>query len=155
MMKFVTLLVFPFAAALASTVPFKGCQQKVKESIHGPPHGWYKHAPAPKHHILELKIALSQHRFPELEQHLWEISDPSHARYGAYLSKQEIETLMAPHPETLAVVSEWFTLHGLAEEEVIHSSARDWVTIRVPVGLAEEMLDTVSEAMPPSEITMH
>ncbi|KAG1868043.1 peptidase S8/S53 domain-containing protein [Suillus tomentosus] len=141
-MKFVTLLVFPFAAALASTVPFKGCQQKVKESIHGPPHGWYKHAPAPKHHILELKIALSQHRFPELEQHLWEISDPSHARYGAYLSKQETETLMAPHPETLAVVSEWFTLHGLAEEEVIHSSARDWVTIRVPVGLAEEMLDT-------------
>ncbi|KAG1893463.1 peptidase S8/S53 domain-containing protein [Suillus fuscotomentosus] len=141
-MKFVTLLVFPFAAALASTVPFKGCQQKVKESIHGPPRGWYKHAPAPKHHILELKIALSQHRFPELEQHLWEISDPSHARYGAYLSKQETETLMAPHPETLAVVSEWFTLHGLAEEEVIHSSARDWVTIRVPVGLAEEMLDT-------------
>ncbi|KAG1799114.1 peptidase S8/S53 domain-containing protein [Suillus variegatus] len=150
-MKFVTLLVFPFAAALASTVSFKGCQQKVKESIHGPPRGWYKHAPAPKHHILELKIALSQHRFPELEQHLWEISDPSHARYGAHLSKQETETLMAPHPETLAVASEWFTLHGLAEEEVIHSSARDWVTIHVPVGLAEEMLDTTYHVYKHSE----
>ncbi|KAG2138054.1 peptidase S8/S53 domain-containing protein [Suillus bovinus] len=139
---FVALLVLPFAAALASTVPFKGCQQKVKESVHGPPRGWYKHAPAPKHHLLELKIALSQPKFPELEQHLWEISDPSHARYGAYLSKQETQALMAPHPETLDVVSEWLALHGLAEEELVRSSALDWVTIRVPVGLAEEMLDT-------------
>ncbi|KAG2367593.1 peptidase S8/S53 domain-containing protein [Suillus spraguei] len=120
-MKFVTLLVVPFAAALASTAPFRGCKHKVKESIHGPPRGWYVHSPAPKHHILELKIALPQPKFPELEQQLWEISDPSHARYGAYLSKQETEALMAPHPETLDIVSEWLALH---------------------VGLAEEMLDT-------------
>ncbi|KIK45995.1 hypothetical protein CY34DRAFT_801013 [Suillus luteus UH-Slu-Lm8-n1] len=141
-MKLVTLLALPFVAALASTVPFKGCKHKVKESIHGPPRGWYKHAPAPKHQMLELKIALPQPKFPELEQHLWEISDPSHARYGAYLSKQETEALMAPHPETLDIVSEWLALHGLYEEDVIRSSASDWVTIRVPVGLAEEMLDT-------------
>ncbi|KAG1833678.1 peptidase S8/S53 domain-containing protein [Suillus subalutaceus] len=141
-MKLVALLLLPFAVALASTVPFKGCHQKVKENIHGPPSGWYKHAPAQKHYILELKIALPQPKFPELEQHLWEISDPSHARYGAYLSKQETEALMTPYPETLDVVGEWLALHGLTEEDVIRSSARDWVTIRVPVGLAEEMLDT-------------
>jgi tripeptidyl-peptidase-1 len=154
-MKLVTLVLLPFTATLASTVPFKGCRQIVKESIRGPPSGWYKHAPAPKHHILELKIALPQPRFPELEQHLWEISDPNNARYGAYLSKQETEVLMAPHPETLDVVSEWLALHGLTEEDVIRSSANDWVTIRVPVGLAEEMLDTVSKAMSPSEVTVH
>ncbi|KAG2367592.1 tripeptidyl peptidase A [Suillus spraguei] len=141
-MKFVTLLVFPFAAALASTAPFRDYEQKVKESIHGPPRGWYEHSPAPKHHIIELKIALPQPKFPELEQQLWEISDPSHTRYGAHLSKQETETLMAPHPETLDIVNEWLALHGLEEEDVKRSSARDWVTIRVPVGLAEEMLDT-------------
>ncbi|KAG0702391.1 peptidase S8/S53 domain-containing protein [Suillus ampliporus] len=141
-MRVVTLLGLPFAVALASAVPFKGCQKKVKESIHGPPHGWYKHAPAPKHHMLELKIALPQPKFPELEQHLWEVSDPSHPRYGAHLSKQETEALMTPHPETLDVVSEWLASHGLVEEDLIRSSAKDWVTIRVPVGLAEEMLDT-------------
>ncbi|KAG2367594.1 peptidase S8/S53 domain-containing protein [Suillus spraguei] len=141
-MKFVTLLVLPFAAALASTVPFRGCKHKVKESIHGPSRGWYVHSPALKHHILQLKIALPQPKFPELEQQLWEISDPNHTRYGAYLSKQETEELMAPHPETLDIVSEWLALHGLGEEDVKRSSARDWVTIRVPVGLAEEMLDT-------------
>ncbi|KAG1734983.1 peptidase S8/S53 domain-containing protein [Suillus lakei] len=136
------LLSIIFTAALASAVPFKGYQQKVKESIHAPPNGWYKHAPAPKHHLLELRIALPQPRFPELEQHLLEISDPSHARYGAHLSKQETESLMAPHPETLDIVSEWLALHGLAEGDIIRSSARDWVTIRVPVGLAEKMLTT-------------
>ncbi|KAG2128979.1 peptidase S8/S53 domain-containing protein [Suillus clintonianus] len=136
------LLSLPFAAALASAVPFKGYQQKVKESIYSPPSGWYKHAPAPKHHLLELKIALPQLKFPELEQHLWEVSDPSHPRYGAHLSKQETEALMAPHPETLDIVSNWLASHGLAEEDIIRSSANDWVTIRVPVGLAEEMLTT-------------
>ncbi|KAG0697323.1 peptidase S8/S53 domain-containing protein [Suillus ampliporus] len=142
-MKLITLLSLPFAAALAGAlVPFKGCQHKVKESIHGAPHGWYKHAPAPKHHVLELKIALPQPKFPELELHLWEVSDPTHSHYGAHLSKQETEALMAPHPETLDVVSEWLASHGLTEEDLIRSSANDWVTIRVPVGLAEEMLDT-------------
>ncbi|KAG0697324.1 peptidase S8/S53 domain-containing protein [Suillus ampliporus] len=141
-MRLGTLLGLPFAAALASAVPFKGCQHKVKESTRVPPHGWYNHAPAPKDHVLELKIALPQPKFPELEQHLWEVSDPNHPRYGAHLSKQETEVLMAPNPETLDVVSEWLASHGLMEEDLVRSSANDWVTIRVPVGLAEEMLDT-------------
>ncbi|KAG2138056.1 peptidase S8/S53 domain-containing protein [Suillus bovinus] len=136
------LLSLPFAAVLAMAVPFKGYQQKVKESIHGPPSGWYKHAPAPKHHMLELKIALPQPKFPELEQHLREVSDPNHARYGAHLSKEETDALMAPHPETLPVVRKWLALHGLGEEDITQSSANDWVTIRVPVGLAEVMLTT-------------
>ncbi|OAX43341.1 subtilisin-like protein [Rhizopogon vinicolor AM-OR11-026] len=141
-MRLVSLLGLPFAAALVGAASFKDCQHKVKESIHGPPRGWYKHAPAPKHHMLELKIALPQPKFPELEQHLWEVSDPSHTRYGAHLSKEETDALMAPHPETLDIVSEWLASHGLAEEDLIRSSANDWVTIHVPVGLAEDMLNT-------------
>jgi tripeptidyl-peptidase-1 len=95
--------------------------------------------------MLELKIALPQHKFPELEQHLWEVSDPSHPRYGAHLSKEETDALTAPHPETLDIVNEWLASYGLEEESLVRSSANDWVTIRVPVGLAEEMLDTVSK----------
>ncbi|KAG1805581.1 peptidase S8/S53 domain-containing protein [Suillus subaureus] len=142
-MRLISLFGLPFVAALASAVvPFKDCQHKVKESIHGPPHGWSKHTPAPKYHMLELKIALPQAKFPELEQHLWEVSNPSHPRYGAHLSKEETDALTAPHPETLDIVNEWLASYGLAEESLIRSSAHDWVTIRVPVGLAEEMLDT-------------
>jgi tripeptidyl-peptidase-1 len=141
------LLALPFLAALVGAVSFKDCQNKVKESIHGPPRGWYKHAPAPKHHLLQLKIALPQPKFPELEKHLWEVSDPSHASYGAYLSKEETDALMAPNPDTLDIVGEWLASHGLAEEDFFRSSANDWVTVLVPVGLAEEMLNTVSNVI--------
>ncbi|KAG1893462.1 peptidase S8/S53 domain-containing protein [Suillus fuscotomentosus] len=142
-MRLISLLGLPFVAALASAaVPFKGCQHKVKESIYGIPRGWSRHTSAPKHHMLELKIALPQPKFPELEQHLWEVSDPSHSRYGAHLSKEETDALMAPHPESLDIVNEWLASYGLAEESLFRSSANDWVTIRVPVSLAEEMLDT-------------
>lgn len=138
-----SLLALPFAAALVSAGHYKDIPHKIKESIEGPPRGWLRHGPAPSNHLIQLKIALPQPHFPILEKHLWEVSDPKHERYGAYLSKEETEALMAPHPETLDVVSEWLSSHGIEEEHLYRSSAQDWVTIRVPVSLAEEMLDTV------------
>ncbi|KAH0836443.1 peptidase S8/S53 domain-containing protein [Lanmaoa asiatica] len=95
--------------------------------------GWLRNGPAPSDHPLELKIALPQPHFPILEKHLWEVSNPKHERYGAYLSKEETEALMAPHPETLDVVSEWLSSHGIEEEHLYRSSAQDWITIRIPV----------------------
>ncbi|KAF9236232.1 peptidase S8/S53 domain-containing protein [Melanogaster broomeanus] len=141
-MRLVSLFSLPFAVALVNAASYKGFQHKVKESINAPPRGWVRHGPAPSGHILELKIALPQPHFPILEQHLWEVSDPKHERYGDHLSKAETEALMAPHPETIDAVSEWLASHGIEEEHLYRSSAQDWVTIRVPVSLAEEMLDT-------------
>ncbi|KAH7887356.1 peptidase S8/S53 domain-containing protein [Phlebopus sp. FC_14] len=141
-MRLVSLLALPFVAALVRAGSYKGCQHRVKESIVAPPRGWVQSTPVPPNHMLELKIALPQPHFPVLEQHLWEISDPSHERYGVHLSKEETETLMAPHPETLDEISEWLASHGIQDEHISRSDAQDWVTIRVPVSLAEEMLDT-------------
>ena len=137
------LLSLAFTVALVRAGHYKDIPHKIKESIEGPPRGWLRHGPAPPDHLLELKIGLPQPHFPILENHLWEVSNPKHERYGAYLSKEETETLMAPHPETLDVVSEWLSSHGIEEEHLYRSSAQDWVTIRVPVALAEEMLNTV------------
>jgi tripeptidyl-peptidase-1 len=136
------LLFLAFAAAVRAS-HYKDIPHKIKESIEGPPRGWLRHGPAPPNHLLELKIALPQPHFPTLEKHLWEVSNPKHERYGAYLSKEETEALTAPHPETLDVVNEWLSSHGIEEEHLYRSSAQDWVTIRVPVALAEEMLKTV------------
>lgn len=138
-----SLFSLPFAAALVRADRYKDVPYKIKESIQGPPHGWIRHSPASPDHFLELKIALPQPHFSILENHLREVSNPKHERYGAYLSKEETEALMAPHPETLDVVSEWLSSHGIEEEHVYRSSAQDWVTIRVPVAVAEEMLNTV------------
>ncbi|KAF8138892.1 peptidase S8/S53 domain-containing protein [Boletus edulis] len=136
------LLALPFAAALVSAGHYKGIPCSVKESIQRPPRGWNRQGSAPLDHLLELRIALTQPHFPVLEKHLLEVSNPNHERYGAYLSKEETEELMAPHPETLDVVNEWLSSHGINNEHLYRSSAQDWVTIRVSVAVAEEMLDT-------------
>jgi tripeptidyl-peptidase-1 len=139
---------FLFILSCASTrgtwaVPAKACSPKVKESV-APPHGWVKHGrPAPDH-IIVLRIGLPQPNFPLLEKHLYEVSDPDHERYGAHLSKEEVERLVAPHQESIDLVNEWLETHGIKENALVRSPAKDWVTLKVPIDLAEKMLDTVS-----------
>ncbi|KAI0758086.1 tripeptidyl peptidase A [Fomes fomentarius] len=128
-------------AALAAALPAKDCAHKVKESIQ-PPRGWTKSQPAPADHIIELRIGLPQPNFAELERHLYEVSDPFHERYGDHLSKEEVEALIAPHDESIHLVNEWLASHGLYEDSLSRSPARDWVLVKVPVSLAEEMLKT-------------
>ncbi len=123
-------------------------RHKVKELVRAP-RGWVQGAPAPADHVIKLKIALPQSNFPELERHLYEVSDPSHARYGQHLSKEEVEELVAPHPESVDVVDAWLSSFGLGESDFERSPAKDWVTLRVPVRLAEAMLDTVSPRIKP------
>lgn len=54
--------------------------------------------------------------------------------------------LVAPHEESIDLVDEWLASYGIAEEDFTRSPARDWIKVTVPVWLAEEMLDTVSDA---------
>ncbi|TDL29664.1 tripeptidyl peptidase A [Rickenella mellea] len=113
----------------------------VKESVLPPP-GWVRSRDAPLDHILELRIGLPQLNFHILEQHLYEISDPEHERYGMHLSKEEVEELVAPSEESINVVDKWLASHGLTQHDVSRSPAKDWVIVKVPVGVAGEMLGT-------------
>ncbi|KAI0775866.1 tripeptidyl peptidase A [Trametes elegans] len=128
-------------AAFVAAVPSKDGVHKVRESISSP-RGWTKTKRAPADHIIELRIALPQPNFGQLEKHLDEISDPFHERYGQHLSKAEVEALVAPHPENIHEVNEWLASHGIYEDGLSRSPAKDWVLVRVPVSVAEEMLKT-------------
>jgi tripeptidyl-peptidase-1 len=137
-------LLCTFLAALFSAlaVPSKPCVHQVKETVI-PPHRWVRHsAPAPDHTIA-LRIGLPQPNFHVLEKHLYEVSDPDHERYGAHLSKEEVEALVAPHQESVDLVDEWLQSHGIGEQDFVRSPAKDWVTLKLPVSLVEKMLDTV------------
>ncbi|KAF9464795.1 tripeptidyl peptidase A [Collybia nuda] len=138
------LLVHLLALVLFSLVwaaPPNAWAPKVKETV-APPSGWIKLGPAPADHEIELRIGLPQPNFPLLEQHLYEVSDPEHARYGAHLSKTEVEELVAPHQDSIDAVNVWLETHGLDVTSLARSPAKDWITIKVPIGLAEKMLDT-------------
>lgn len=127
--------------SLVGSIPTKDCAYNVKETI-DPPRGWIKHSEPPADHKIVLRIGLPQPNFHVLEQHLYEVSDPDHERYGQHLSKEEVEELIAPHHESLDLVNEWITGFGMTEEDLIRSPAKDWITLKVPVSLAEKMLDT-------------
>ncbi|THH05863.1 hypothetical protein EW145_g4490 [Phellinidium pouzarii] len=116
-------------------------RSRIKELI-AHPRGWVKGDPAPANYIISLRIALPQPNFHVLEQHLYEVSDPAHTRYGQHLSKQEVEVLVAPASESIEIVDEWLVSHGLNVDDFAHSPARDWIEIKVPVSLAEVMLNT-------------
>ena len=114
----------------------------VKEEVNSPI-GWVKHSRPPPDHNLILRIGLPQPNFHLLEKSLYEVSDPDHKRYGQHLSKSEVEALVAPHPESIDLVNEWLSTFGVTEDSLVRSPARDWVTLKIPVSLAEKMLDTV------------
>jgi len=115
---------------------------KLRQTV-TPPRGWIRVARAPSEHVIQLRIALPQPRFPELEQHLIEISDPFHERYSDHLSKEQVEKLVRPHPSSVIAVYEWLASHGIRSKACHQSPAGDWITVYVPVAQAEKMLSTV------------
>ena len=117
---------------------------KLKDSI-SPPLNWIDLGRPSPVALITLRIALPQARFSELERQLYEISDPQHSRYGQHLMKEQVEELVRPELSSVRAVDVWLAEHGIPEGESIQrSQAGDWVTIRVPIAKAEEMLDTVS-----------
>lgn len=138
-----SLLTLAFASsAFALPHPELIHEYHLKESI-APPHGWQKVADAPAEHIIHLRIGLPHSNFAELERHLYEISDPFHSRYGQHLSKTEVEEFITPKKESLDLVDEWLASHGFGEDDFSRSSAKDWVIVKVPISVAETMLNTV------------
>ncbi|KAG6891683.1 hypothetical protein C0992_010086 [Termitomyces sp. T32_za158] len=114
---------------------------KLKERII-PPRGWNKDNAPPADHKIALRIGLPQPNFHVLRTHLYEVSDPYHPRYGSYLSKEEVDALVAPHQASIDAVNDWLGSHGIQDSDVNRSPAGDWVTIMLPVHLVEKMLDT-------------
>lgn len=84
-----------------------------------------------------------------------EISDPDHERYGKYLSKDQVDDLVRPHDESLGLVTQWLEQWGIYEEDISRSAAKDWVTVMVPVRLAEQMLNTVRDALLSSKVPVY
>ena len=143
---FPIVLGFGFFAASLSPVAAAARGQftyDIKEEVNSP-RGWVKHSRPPADHSIVLRIGLPQPSFHLLEKNLYEVSDPGHDRYGQHLSKAEVEALVAPHQESIDLVNEWLGTFGINEESLVRSPARDWLTLKVSVSLAEKMLDTVS-----------
>ena len=62
-------------------------------------------------------------------------------RYGAYLSREQVAELVAPHPDTLKVVGSWLEDHGVLPSSISTSHGGGWLTVtEVPVSKANDLL---------------
>jgi len=81
------LLALPLAGAIAPTL---GSHFTVHESRGVAPPGFVKVGPAPPNKMLILRLGLVQNDATSLEERLIDISTPSSANYGKFLSKEEV-----------------------------------------------------------------
>ncbi|KAI0514963.1 tripeptidyl-peptidase 1 precursor [Xylaria bambusicola] len=133
---FSAALVAAAQVVLASPVARSG--YSLKDS-HNVPRGWTKVKRAPADHVMQVQIGLKQGNFAELERQLYEVSDPDHPNYGQHLSSDEVEELVKPTKETTELVHEWLSDNGIVAS---YNSAKDWITVDLPVSKLESLLDT-------------
>lgn len=125
----------------ATALPSDSASTKyaVKER-HYVPKSWTSLGPADKSDIINLQIGLKQSNKGAIEQHLLEISDPDHARYGQHLSADEVADIVRPTDLTIDSVHRWLEGHDVGD--IAYSPAQDWISIIVPISKAEELLQT-------------
>ena len=121
--------------------PYMNTDYTVKET-HAIPRGWSRVSKPPSDHLVDLQIGLKQDRFDELEKHLYEVSDPSHHRYGQHLSEEEVNELVKPSNDALSQVQDWLESHNIVSSHFDFSKAKDWIKVRLPVESVEKLLDT-------------
>lgn len=85
-----------------------------------------------------LYIGLKLQNTDALEERFWEVSDPLHPNYGHYLTRREVDRMVAPSDDTRALVAEWLSV--LPEGHVTYKGA--WAVVKTPAGLASQLLNT-------------
>jgi tripeptidyl-peptidase-1 len=104
--------------------------------------------------IVKLQIALQQNDVAGFEQHVLDISTPSHPKYGLHFEDHdEMKRMILPSAETVSSVSSWLKAAGIDNVEI----DSDWATFKTTVGVANKLLDTqfawyISEEAKPRKV---
>ncbi|KAF8268735.1 subtilisin-like protein [Lactarius quietus] len=106
------------------------------------PAGWESPVTPPAGVTIDLSIALNPEDENALVDALYEVSNPQHPKYGAYLSQDQVAELVAPHPHTLKLVHAWLERHGVPSSSISTSHGGNWLTVTsVPVSKANYLLN--------------
>ncbi|KAJ2981143.1 hypothetical protein NUW54_g10910 [Trametes sanguinea] len=125
-------------AALAYGKPMARSMQ-VHDSRQTVPSSFQLVGPAPPDTMLNLRLALVRGNMTGLESVLMDVSTPSSPLYGQHLSKEEVETFMAPKPESVAAVNAWLKENNIVTTKA--TPAGDWLSFSVPVNQASKLLN--------------
>ncbi|KAH9037110.1 subtilisin-like protein [Lactarius pseudohatsudake] len=89
-----------------------------KHSWNAVPKNWEALGHPPSGTTIDLYIALRPQRENAVVDALYEVSEPGHPRYRAYLTKEQVADLVAPHPETLELVNSWLKHRGISSSSI-------------------------------------
>jgi len=139
-MRYLSLVFIATAVSAKPLLPRWG-DFMVKHAWDSVPANWVPVGAAPEGTTLDLHLKLKSDNPDALVKTLLEVSDPTHSRYGAHLSKEALSTLVAPHPDSHAVVAAWLAAHDVPEDAVRPAFAGDWLVLEaVPVSTANALL---------------
>ncbi|KAH8994287.1 subtilisin-like protein [Lactarius akahatsu] len=115
-------------------------ETKVKHAWHTIPENWVDLGHPSAGTTIDLHLALKSHDENALIDALYEVSDPYHPRYRAYLSKEQVADLVAPHADTLEFINSWLEHLGIPPSSVSRTLG-SWLTLTgVPVSQANDIL---------------
>lgn len=100
------------------------------------PNGWKYLGPADDTAKLSLSIALKQPGLQELRARLEDISNPSHAAYGAHLSRDEVRQYRQVSGSAVDTVAFWLQSHHVTDFAVKDG----WVDLNATVAQVTELL---------------
>ncbi|KAH9043426.1 subtilisin-like protein [Lactarius hengduanensis] len=134
------LAVVPFANIAKPLIP-PWDDLLVKHTWSAVPPNWESLGHPSAGTTIDLHFALKPYHENALIDALYEVSDPESPKYGAHLSKEQVAQLVAPHTETLELVTSWLEYHGVPSSTVSMTHGGSWLTLTgVPVSQANEML---------------
>ncbi|OJT13601.1 Tripeptidyl-peptidase sed2 [Trametes pubescens] len=117
---------------------------KLHESRTEIPAGFSLTGPAPPDTPLRLRIALVQNNFTALEEILYNVSTPSSANYGQYLSEKDLEEYFNHTSNTFDSLLARVNMANSAKQYADAKGVAlldSWLTLEVPVREANEWLD--------------
>jgi subtilase family serine protease len=68
--------------------------------------------------LVSFKILLKQRNLDRLNTLFWEVSDPSHANYGKFLTQNELTALIAPEKTSFKAVLNWLLSEGVSKTNI-------------------------------------
>lgn len=112
-------------------------------TVHDPAvSSWVRGEQPPSDHSVSLSVIvrIDEDRRADLEKTFWEVSDPKHANYGKYLSRDEITEMLAVPQDRVERIQEFLSTHDCTEINVAPN--QDVVSVSCPVSAIETALNT-------------
>ncbi|CAO1637627.1 unnamed protein product [Parajaminaea phylloscopi] len=134
------LSLLSLAAVLATAAPSRRTPFVRKDAVNVP-RDWVKRAPASGDEMVDLHLALAKRDQSGLEARLTQISDPAHADYGKWLSKEDVDRHFAPSQETRDVVARWLQEYDVESRQIAkRTEGSGGISVRVSANKARELL---------------